>query len=54
MFPSDIKPEIDWDTVNRLAMENSDFDKFLKDLTEDIKIGKVKSEYDEIMSLEEI
>lgn len=54
LFPSNIKPEIDWDTVNRLAMENSDFNKFLKDLTEDIKIGKVKSDYDKTMPLEEI
>ena len=54
LFPSSIKQDIDWDTVNRLASENEDFNKFLKDLTEDIKIRKVKSDYDKIYSIEEL
>lgn len=49
IFPSKIKPEIDWDTVNRLANENSDFNEFLKLITEDCKLGKIKSQYDKVL-----
>lgn len=54
VFPSRINPEIDWDTVNRLATENSDFNDFLKLITEDCKLGKVKSQYDKVMTIEEL
>lgn len=54
LFPSRISQEIDWDTVNRLANENSDFSDFLKLITEDCKLGKVKSQYDKILKLEEL
>lgn len=39
---------MDWETINRLAEENSDFRYFMSDLTEDIKIGKVKSNYNKV------
>ncbi|MCU0435565.1 MAG: HTH domain-containing protein [Bacteroidia bacterium] len=54
LFPSKINQEIDWDTVNRLANENSDFSSFLKLITEDCKLGKVKSEYDTVLTPEEL
>jgi len=54
LFPSKINPEIDWDTVNRLANENSDFTDFLKLITEDCKLGKVKSTYDKLLKPEEL
>ena len=54
LFPSKINPEIDWDTVNRLANENVDFSNFLKLITEDCKLGKVKSQYDSILPPEEL
>jgi uncharacterized protein len=54
IFPSTINQEIDWDTVNRLANENSDFSDFLKLITEDCKLGKVKSQYDKVLKLEEL
>lgn len=54
LFPSRINPEIDWDTVNRLANENSDFNDFLKLITEDCKLGKVKSQYDKVLKIEEL
>lgn len=54
LFPSSINQEIDWDTVNRLANENSDFSDFLKLITEDCKLGKVKSQYDKVLKLEEL
>ena len=54
LFPAKINQEIDWDTVNRLANENSDFNNFLKLITEDCKLGKVKSQYDEVLNLEKL
>lgn len=54
IFPSRINPEIDWDTVNRLANENSDFSNFLRLITEDCKLGKVKSQYDKVLKPEEL
>ena len=54
MFPSSINQEIDWDTVNRLANENVDFSDFLKLITEDCKLGKVKSVYDRVLTIEEL
>ncbi|MEF3254345.1 MAG: hypothetical protein K6348_02075 [Deferribacterales bacterium] len=52
LFPSRINQEIDWDTVNRLAKENPDFNDFLKLITEDCKLGKVKSQYDKVLEME--
>lgn len=54
VFPSKYNQEIDWDTVNRLSSENSDFSNFLNELTEDITLKKVKSKYDSILTPEEI
>jgi uncharacterized protein len=54
IFPSSIKQSIDWDTVNRLANENSDFSDFLKFIAEDCKLGKIKSQYDKVLKLEEL
>jgi len=54
LFPAQIKQSIDWDTVNRLANENSDFTDFLKFITEDCKLSKIKSEYDKVLSIEEL
>lgn len=54
LFPARINTEIDWDTVNRLAAENPDFSSFLKLVTEDCKLGKVKSEYDKVLKPEEL
>lgn len=54
LFPAEVKTDIDWETANRLAKENIDFRNFLSDMAEDIKLGKIKSEYDEILSPEEL
>lgn len=54
LFPSKINTEIDWDTVNRLSTENKDFSDFLKLITEDCKLGKVKSQYDKVMTIDEL
>ena len=47
------KKSLDWDTINRLVDGNPDFKKFFDDLMEDIKIGKIKSKYDDICLEEE-
>jgi len=49
IFPAMIKNIIDWDTVNRLAEESPDFRRFISDLIEDIKLGKIKSNYDKVL-----
>ncbi len=54
LLPAHTKQTIDWDTVNRLANENPDFSEFLKYINEDCKLGKVKSEYDKVLSPEDI
>ena len=41
---------IDWDTLDRLAEDSPDFKKFISDLTEDIALGKVKSNYDKVLT----
>ena len=53
MLPAKEKEFVDWDTIDRLADENADFKSFICDLTEDIKVGKVKSIYDKVLSEEE-
>jgi len=54
LFPSRINQEIDWETVNRLANENPDFNDFLKLITEDCKLSKVKSQYDKVLGMDEL
>lgn len=54
LFPSRINPELDWDTIERLSSENKDFKNFIKDMIEDLKLGKVKSKYDKVFSDDEI
>ena len=41
---------LDWETIDRLIEENPDFKTFIEELMEDIKLGKVKSIYDETLS----
>lgn len=53
-FPSKIKQELDWETIDRLCTENIDYENFIKDSIEDLKLGKVKSKYDKILTDEEL
>ncbi|SET48739.1 hypothetical protein SAMN05216389_11296 [Oceanobacillus limi] len=53
-LPAKAKEAIDWDTIDRLADENKDFKNFILDLTEDIQLGKVKSNYDKLLSDNEL
>jgi len=53
-FSAEYKKNIDWDTVNRLSEDSPDFRKFISDLTEDIKLSKIKSNYDKVFSDEKM
>ncbi|TGL87120.1 hypothetical protein EHQ68_11205 [Leptospira congkakensis] len=46
LFQSNPKPNLDFTTIDRLAEENKNFRDFLKNIAEDVKLGKVKSSYD--------
>ncbi|TGM12100.1 hypothetical protein EHQ81_13565 [Leptospira selangorensis] len=46
LFQSNPKSELDFDTIDRLAEDNRNFKDFLRNIAEDVKLGKVKSEYD--------
>ena len=48
--PARYNENIDWDTLDRLSEDSTDFRKFISDLTEDIALGKVKSNYDKVIS----
>jgi len=54
LFPAKENPIVDWDTINRLAEENDNFKEFISDVTEDTKVGKVKSRYDRILTDDEL
>ncbi len=40
---------IDWETVNRLVEENSDFSEFVEDVADDIDTAKVRGKYDKVL-----
>lgn len=48
LFSAKTRESLDWDTIDRLTRENPNFEKFIDDLMEDIKLGKKKSNYDPI------
>jgi hypothetical protein len=56
IFPSRIETTIDWNMVNKLAEKNRQFRSFLKSVTEDIGLERVKndSEYDVFLSEEKL
>lgn len=53
LFSAKEKDSLDWETINRLVDDNRNFKNFLNDLMEDIKVGKVKSRYDDVCLEEE-
>lgn len=54
LFPAKINPDLDWDTVNRLAEENEKFKEFLDDVTDDISTQKARSRYDEVLKPDDL
>ena len=53
LFSAKTTELLDWETIDRLTEENNDFKRFIDDLMEDIKLGKVKSIYDSTLCPEE-
>jgi len=55
LFPAKYRTELDWDTVNKLAEENSDFRDFILRVRNDLSSKEVRKEkYDRILSAEEL
>ncbi|GMU84119.1 MAG: hypothetical protein AMXMBFR47_39890 [Planctomycetota bacterium] len=49
LFPARPRPSLDWETINKLCEQNSDFRKFLQDVRIDFESKRVhRSEYDEV------
>jgi uncharacterized protein len=54
LFQAQIKPELDWSTINRLVEENPNFKQFIEDIEEDLQLRKIKGKYDKILSDDEL
>lgn len=54
IVPAANKKQLDIDAMDRLASENKDFAHFLQSIIDDNKIKKVNSQYDKVMSNDEI
>ena len=54
LFQSQPKPELDWNTINRLIEENPNFKQFMIDVEEDLQLRKIKGKYDEVLSEEKL
>ena len=54
IVPALTKQTIDWNTVNRLTEENSDFQNFIEFINEDNKVKKVKSKYDTLLNSDDL
>ena len=55
IFQAKNKRELDWDTINKLAIENPDFSKFLKRVKTDLSSKEIRKErYDKVFESEEL
>lgn len=55
LFPSKTKSQIDWDAVDKLVQENSDFKNFMKDVRIDVSNNKLhKQNYDEPKKIDQL
>ena len=48
ILPAKEKADLDWTTIDRLIVDNIDFKDFFIDIIEDLKVGKIKSNYDSV------
>ena len=53
IFSADEHKSPDWDTIDRLAVENEDFNCFIKDLINDTTVVEIRGTYDETFDTEE-
>jgi hypothetical protein len=50
LFPARSRPLLDWETINKLSEQNSDFEKFIQDVRIDFESKRIhRSEFDEIL-----
>ena len=50
IFPSDMRNELDWELMNKLCEQNTDFEAFIDDVRKDYEVGTIHpSQYDHIM-----
>jgi len=50
LYPARIKSTLDWETINKLCSQNTDFGKFLQDVKIDFEARRVhRAEYDEVV-----
>ncbi len=51
VYPAQVRSSLDWETVNKLCEQNSDFQKFLQNVKIDVNGKKIhRSEYDEVIT----
>jgi uncharacterized protein len=51
LYPARIKNFLDWETINKLCEQNTDFEKFLQDVKIDFESRRIhRSEYDQVIS----
>jgi len=50
LYPARLRNTLDWETINKLCEQNTDFEKFLQDVKIDFESKKIhKAEYDEVV-----
>lgn len=50
LYPARFRESLDWETINKLCEQNTDFEKFLQDVKIDFESKRIhKSEYDELV-----
>ncbi len=50
LFPSRVKTLLDWETINKLSEQNSNFEKFIQDVRIDFESKRIhRSEFDEVL-----
>jgi hypothetical protein len=55
LFPARTRENLDWDAMNKLAEDNTDFKAFLKRVSTDISSGEIREEkYDKVLDPEDL
>lgn len=50
LYPARVREALDWETINKLCEQNSDFEKFLQDVKIDFESKRIhRSEFDEVI-----
>jgi hypothetical protein len=50
LYPARFREVLDWETVNKLCEQNSDFEKFLQDVKIDFESKRIhRAEFDEVI-----